>query len=239
MRSFSGIFLAWSLACLLTACATSSVPAVSKKNTSVFNPDSLPDKLLVLPVKVRVHEVFAGGMVEMVPEWSAQAKAALETSLAAQLSQQAQGQLMGLPELSAAETKLLHEHLLLYGAVSSSAFLHTNFPAYGWSHKVDSFDYTLGPGLSFLREKTGAEAALLLFGADYISTKGRVAMMTMASLVGVAMPPGSSHLQLGVVELQTGDLLWLRQKQVVGNRDLRKPADARLMISELFSGDQP
>ncbi len=234
------ILLLLSLAGLLAACATSSSPVVVRTSSlpgEVVRP--LPEKLLFLPADVRVHEVFAGGMVEEVPDWSAQAKAALERSVAEQFADRGPLQVLQLPELSAAEEKLIHEYLLLYEAVAGSAYLTTNFPDYGWVHKIENFDYTLGPGLRFLQEKTGAQAALFLLGTDFISTKGRVAMMTMANLVGVAMPPGSSHLQVGVVDLQTGDLLWFRNNQVIGNRDLRKLEDARYMLGELFSGYQP
>ena len=55
-----------------------------------------------------------------------------------------------------------------------------------WKHKVDHFDYTLGSGLAFLKERTNADAGLLVIGRHQIATGGRVAASVLAALfVGV------------------------------------------------------
>lgn len=63
-----------------------------------------------------------------------------------------------------------------------------------WAHKHHEFDYTVGPGLAFLRDETGADAALIVLGTDFISSAGRKAAFFSRLALGVIMPLGQAFM---------------------------------------------
>lgn len=109
-----------------------------------------------------------------------------------------------LPELTEEEQKKFDEHLALYGVVGPAAA----FEGSAWKHKVENFDYSIGPGLNFIKEKTGAKTALFINAVDLRSTGGRATLMVTAAIFGVGIPMGGSAVYLSMVDLETGDIMW-------------------------------
>lgn len=102
-----------------------------------------------------------------------------------------------------------------------------------WEHKRTRFDYTLGSGLAFLKEKTGADGAIVIVGEDLVSSAERKATAIVAALVGVAVPLGQSVILVGVVDLATGGLLWLHHTSSQ-HYDLKDYDAAKSMLAEIF-----
>ena len=219
----------------LAACTMAGKPSVgSDVRDGSLN---LPNKLLVLPVSVSIREISAGGVVQEDPIWSKEGESVMTLAVNEFFAKRGTTtSLKTMPELSNEEEELVHEHILLYDAVASQAYIAANVPAYGWSHLATDFHYTLGNGLRFLKQKSGADAALIVIGYDNISTGGRKALVAIAALAGVGMPLGSSKVLVGVVDLEDGDILWFQHSFAQGNLDLRKPEDANTLLAKAMEG---
>jgi hypothetical protein len=225
------------LAFLLAGCATTNQPAASNPNfTKPEARASLPKKIVLLPAEVRVSEVSAGGVVEKVEAWTLQAKTNIDQALSSVVKSGNAFQLVALPELSAEDKQRIEQHLALYGLVATEAWVYSRSQDPAWAHKKTHFDYTLGPGLKFLKDKTGADAVMVLVCEDYISSGGRKAMMVFATLLGaaagvVSVPQGApAFVSGGVVTLDDGNIQWFNFSLEHGSADLRKPEDAKRMV---------
>lgn len=216
----------------LTACATQD-HALEHQRLRQGTMQTLPGRILFVEPDVRVSEISAGGVVEEVPDWSRMANGHLRAALAG-ISRELNLTVLPLPALPAAEQEVLAQHVALYDLVAGSAFQVGGLTEPAWEHKKKMFDYTLGPGLAFLAPSTGADAALFIVGADFISSSGRKAAMVVGALFGVVIPTGFSYLTAGVVDLKTGDLLWLNY-QVAQTTDLRQASDADKLLRQVFA----
>ena len=235
MRSVPTCLLAALL--LLNACATDT--AAVHKSVAAAPQKALPRKVLLLPVDIDVHEISVGGVVEKVDAWSATASGHA-TAYLHELARGAGGfELIESPALDASQKAGLDQHVALYELVAGSAFAAQRSQYEAWRQRARDFDYTLGPGLAPLASSTGADAAMIVIGTDHISSSGRRAAMLMGMVLGtlagaVVVPQGgTSFISVGVVDMRTGDLLWLdtEQGQVT---DLREQVDVRRMLDLIF-----
>jgi hypothetical protein len=238
MRYLLVPLLAASLA--LAGCATTE-PAVSNPNfTKAEARAALPKKIVLLPAEVRVSEISAGGVIEKVQDWSEQAKTNIDTALRQSVGTARTFELLPMPALSPEERQAVEQHLALYGLVAVEAWTHSRSQDPAWAHKKANFDYTLGPGLQFLKAKTGADAAMVLICEDYISSGGRKAMMVFASVLALAagavlVPTGApSFVSGGVVSLEDGNIQWFNYSLEQGSADLRKAEDAKRMVDSIM-----
>jgi hypothetical protein len=108
-----------------------------------------------------------------------------------------------------------------------------------WHFKAEHFDYTLGDGLGFLKEKYDLDAGLVITGEDVVSSSGRKTTAVLGAMVGIAIPLGHSILMGGLVDFSTGDLLWLNHVvSAAGQDDLRDPASC-LELAETLMKEYP
>ncbi len=220
-------------AALLAACAPAAHHNV---HHSLLEPAArpAPKKILLVPADVTVKEISAGGVTEEVPEWTETAQVNVNNALRKEASSNEAMELISLPALSDDERAMLAEHVALYDVVAGTALNVVNSPLPAWKHKRERFDYTLGPGLRFLKQKTDAEAALLVVGQDAVSSAGRKAAFVIGAALGVSIPMGYSFLSVGVVELKTGNIMWFDYDVSGGDKDLRQAADAQTMVRNLL-----
>jgi hypothetical protein len=225
-------------ALLLAGCATGPAP---KTHYSLRDdPDSRPiDQVALLPVDVDVYEMSAGGLREEVPHWSERAEQNVRSALL--VSRDETGgccvsRTVDTSTLDAEERAALEEHLALFGVVVSNV-LWTGLPQNSaWKFKAEHFDYTLGDGLRFLKEKYDVDAGLIILGEDVVSTAGRKATAVVGAAFGVAVPLGHSVLIGGLVDFKTGDLLWMNHSVSTGSTDLRDPTSCRSFARALLRG---
>jgi hypothetical protein len=232
MKKLSQQFAGALVLLFLVGCATGS-PKHRVHQGLVDSPGkTLPRQVVLLPVTITVNEMSAGGVVEKDPAWSSQASTAVREALLGYAGTGARMEMLLLPELTSDQEATIHEHLALFRVVGSSAYTFTGGHVKGWEEKA--FDYTLGDGLRFLQERTGASLGLIVLGEDTVSSGGRKAFAVLAASVGVGIPMGHSFLGAGLVELETGNLLWLNVSTSQAWKDLRQSADARAMVDDLF-----
>jgi hypothetical protein len=227
-----------SLLLLLTACQT--LPQHRLHHRVLDTPQEYKEshlKLIALPLSIKVKEMSAGGIREEVGPWTQTAEGHIISSMRSGKPFAGKFDLIPLGALFADQQAKVDEHVTLFGVVAGSAMAHTmiNPVETAWQPKAKRFDYTLGPGLAFLRETTGADYALVLFGEDVISSGGRKAAFVAAALFGVGIPLGHSFMLAGIVELQSGDIIWLNYAFSPGSGTFRERADVDSILSELFA----
>jgi hypothetical protein len=239
MSPLRGFYLVLVFALLLTGCATA--PSTMVHNTIRHDPGSRPlQQVVLLPVDVDVYEWSAGGVKEEVPEWSSTAETNIRNAL---LVSKGTGDKccvtrpVDTSSLTAEEREILEEHLALFNTVATNVLWATLPYNTAWHFKAEDFDYSLGKGLSFLKEKYGLDAGLIITGEDVVSSSGRKTTAVLGGLFGFVIPTGHSILRGGLVDFSTGDVLWMnRVASTTGQDDLRDPAScldlARSLMKE-------
>jgi hypothetical protein len=231
-----GLFPLLIITLLLAGCA--ATPSAKLHYSITQEPGSRPlQQIVLLPVDVDVYELSAGGVKEEVPEWSNTAETNIRNALL--VAKGAGGtccttRRVDTSSLTPAEREILEEHLALFNRVATNAMLNT-----AWHFKAEHFDYTLGDGLGFLKEKYGLDAGLVITGEDVVSSSGRKTTAVLGAMFGVAIPLGHSILMGGLVDFSTGDLLWLNHVvSAAGQTDLRDPASC-LELAKTLMQDYP
>lgn len=198
-------------ASVLAACQAAA-PDYRVHHTWLDGRIAAPTSVLLLPAEVAVSRMSLDG-IEPVPELSRRAGTDLAQLLASALPAQGLA-LVTMPQLDAPEQALVEEHVLLFEAACNATFPMPAGVPYGsedgdlWWPKVARFDLGLGPGLSFLAQRTGCSTGVFLAGLALESTGGRRAWSVFGSLLGVHEQTSLSRLFLGFVDLESGAILW-------------------------------
>lgn len=168
-----------------------------------------PRKLLILPSEISIYELSAGGVRQKVPELTREANRHADEALLAAIG--ARGDLVAvpMPKLTEEEQDEVDDLVATFDVVAGDAYRNTRAGRVGWEDRVARFDYTLGYGLPWLKTRYGADALLATFGFDYQSTGGRKAMAFLGVLAGVVLPVGFAEVRTGIVDLESGEILWL------------------------------
>ena len=225
-----------SMVILVTASvmATPAPAAMSAVNPALSqNLDARPKKVVLLPPQVFVFELSAGGVPTRMADWEAAARDNLVAAATRLARDSGLFELVPTPSLAPADLDQLDAHIGLYDRVAQSVFVYGRGEQSAWAHKKNEFDYTVGPGLAFLREQTGADAALIVLGSDFISSGGRKAAFIAGLAFGVIMPLGQSFMTAGIVDLKTGDVQWMSFDSSA-SMDTRKPADVDGLMRALY-----
>ncbi|MEW5966200.1 MAG: hypothetical protein AB1720_04285 [Pseudomonadota bacterium] len=229
MRRFVGAVLI-----AASVLASPALAALSALNPAFSqNPDARPKKVVLLPPQVFVYELSAGGVPTRMADWEAAARDNV-TAATTRLAQETRVfELVPAPALAGAPREQLEAHMGLYERVALSVFNFGRGGQEAWAHKQQEFDYTVGPGLAFLRDETGADAALIVLGADFISSAGRKAAFIAGLALGVVMPMGQAFMTAGVVDLKTGDVQWM-SFDTSASLDSREAADIAELVRAFY-----
>ena len=228
MRTFFALILM-----AASVLATPALAAMSAVNPALTqNLAARPKKIVLLPPQVFVYELSAGGVPTRMADWEATARDNI-VAAATRLAQQAGFELVPAPTLDPLLADQLEAHIGLYDRVAQSVFVYGRGDQEAWAHKKNEFDYTVGPGLAFLREHTGDDAALIVLGSDFISSGGRRAAFIAGLALGIVMPLGQSFITAGIVDLTTGDVLWMSFDSSL-SMDSRAPADVDSLMRDLY-----
>jgi hypothetical protein len=237
MSPVRGFYLLLVFSLALSGCA--STPSAMVHQSIKQAPGSRPlEQVVLLPVDVDVYEMSAGGVKEEVPEWSSKAETNIRNALL--VSKGSGGKCcvtrpVDTSSLTAEEREVLEEHLALFNTVATNAMWATLPYNTSWHFKAEDFDYTLGDGLGFLKEKYGLDAGLVITGEDVVSSSGRKTTAVLGAMFGIAIPLGHSVLMGGLVEFGTGDVLWLNHVvSAAGQDDLRDPASCLELAGTLM-----
>ena len=186
----------------IVACLLAASPALGDGNPAPAL------KVLVLPVNVKIYSFTANGALEDSPDATSLATTTSEAELRHVMSSSQFFQPIAMPALSPDEQAALNEHIALYKAIAVDAHIADDIGD-AWKAPLATFDYTLGPGLQFLRQRSGADYALVLQGEDAESTGGRIGMSIFAAMLGVNLAKGRNYICAGLIDLNTGNVVWL------------------------------
>lgn len=228
----------WVLALLLCACTHPQALYLTHPRLAPPASTAPPSKVTLLFGDVRVMEVSAGNVPEVVESWTQLAKDHLSAGLHTLASTKG-WQWSEPPTLTSSEQQALEQHLLLYGRLVDNLYAQATPSAdVIWQNRAKAFHYPLGEGLQFIREKTGADIAIIVYAYDQISTKGRKATMALSAVLGALsgsyVLPGATAIFVGMVDLTRGELLWVGYQVDRGQHDLRERHDVEQMLAMAF-----
>ena len=188
---------------------------------------------LLMPANFRMYELTAGGVSELVPEWTQRARDNLLDAVSLNAAEREGANVIQLPELDDDERAIVEEHVALFEANVYSAVQMVL--GSGLDKNYDDFEFTVGPGLGFLGERYGAEKALLVSGQQSKSSGGRKAMMVFAAATGVAVISASSGVLVGEIDLASGDVTWINYAVPITSGDMRSRSDAERTVRQLMA----
>ena len=195
-------------------------------------PATGPVKILVFRPDVQVGSQSAGGMNEPNADWTAQARSEIGRAL-----EKAQGQrsndLVVMPELEGEQGALLADYRALFRAVVAAVVTHKLFPGNRLPTKKQDFNWTLGEGASQLAKIGGGDYGLFLYTYDSYGSAGRKAAQIMGAMFGVGISSGVHIGYAGLVDLRTGELVWINADVKMGG-DVRDAEGAEKRVAQLL-----
>lgn len=217
----------------LAACAVSATAlAQSKVNRAPgFGKLAPGTKIVIMPADIELFEVSGGGVFEPRADWTAAAQEHVRNAY------RARKQKLGLQviDLEDDTSESVLELNRLQRAVGGAISFH-HFGMAALPTKEEKLDWTLGPGVAQVREKTGADYAIFTYIRDSYASADRKAAMVVGALFGIGIAPGG--MQYGftsLVDLRTGQVVWANQV-LRGTGDLRTAEPAQETIDLMLTG---
>jgi hypothetical protein len=214
--------------CMSTQVRTAQDPA--------GKPLSIGGSVVLVEPDIELYALGAGGMQEPRKAWTETARR-LYPQAARELLQ-AQGIVLrpdfALPADAGTDNRL--RQLQLLNQAVSISILHYAGPGSALRNKHGKFDWSLGPGVSELRQATGADYALFTYVRDSYTSGGRAAMRVIGFLLLGGDIGGGVQVGLAsLVDLRTGQVVW-HNLLLDQTGDLRDPAGARETVGDLLKG---
>ena len=213
--------------------------------------------ITLVPPKVAVYTMSAGGTEEEVMSWSDAAYEHVVSAVRAEVEELGRtfipytgdplphrrirygrpaGEAEGPRERSAAE-----ESWLLFEAANLAIMRHAYDPWNTFPDRVSNFDYTLGREGAALLGNTDADAYMLIIATDHIPTRDRAALVAagvaMGAVTGSYAGPEATpaRLTLALVEARSGDLLWFNTLSLPLS-DLRDEKTDQVLVDMVMKG---
>jgi len=193
--------------------------------------------ILLLRPHITVGAQSTAGLFQANADWTAQAREQIDAALA--LAQRTLGNdVMRAPEAIGADTRLIADYQALFAVVAQSVIDYQFFKGNRLPTKkrAGQFDWTLGPEVARIARGQGCDYALFVDTEDAYGSTGRKIFQLLAAVtVGVGVRSGEHTGYAGLVDLRTGDLVWLNADRQMGG-DVRTPEGAAKRVAELLEG---
>ena len=199
--------------------------------------------ILIFRPSVSVGAQSTGGVFEPNAEWTERAKANIQSSLD-ELQAKLGNQVMVAPVSYGEDSRNLQEHMALFAAVSRAVieyqfFVGNRLPTKKQDNKAAVFDWSLGDAVASLPGAKDADYGLFIYNKDAYGSTGRKLLQVIAILgAGISVQSGEHVGYAGLVDLKTGDLLWLNADAAMGGdvRDIDGSAKRVHQLLEDFPG---
>nr|WP_029624035.1 hypothetical protein [Sphingomonas sp. PAMC 26617] len=191
-------------------------------------------RILLIRPTIKVGAQSTGGMFEPNADWTAQARDNIAAALA--VAQTRLGnQVIVVDEPVGATAQALAEYRALFSVLADSVMRYQFFPGNRLPSKKRKgvFDWTMGPGVAEIARGTGADYALFLFNEDQYGSTGRKVLQVFAAMAYVSVKSGEHTGMAGLVDLHSGDLVWLNADMAMGG-DVRTRAGATKRVAQLL-----
>jgi hypothetical protein len=216
--------------------------ALAQERTAIKQGFELPansgKRILVFRPKVSVGAQSTGGMFEPNADWTDQARRNIEAALGTR--QAGLGNIvLPAPESYGDQARLVEEYSNLFDAVAQAVvtyqfFVGNRLPTKKRDNKAGVFDWSLGEGVRDLPGAQDADYALFINNKDAFGSTGRKILQVVALLgPGLAVKSGEHRGEAGLVDLKTGDILWLNADFAMGG-DVREIDGAEKRVGQLL-----
>ncbi len=213
--------------------ARSLVPSVrSGVNPNFAFPADGPIRILLFRPDVEVTEETVGGLDQPKADWTEKARVALIGALANEQNLRT-NELQQMAELSDEQMSVAEDYRALFKVIISAAVDHKLYPGNKLPSKADRFDWTLGPGVGQFTKSDGHNYGFFFYSYDSIPSVARNKSAVIGALLGETESRGKHVGYAGLIDLKTGDLVWLNTDlRMMG--DIRTPIGAARRIAELL-----
>ncbi len=209
---------------------------IPKEKTAIKEGFAFPKegavRVLVFRPDVHVGEQTTGGLNQPNADWTNEARTLLTQALA-KMQAGRSNEMKMMPDLSGADNALMSDYRSLFKAVADAVISHKLFPGNRLPTKKEQFDWTLGADAQKLGDIGGGDYGLFLYTYDSYGSTGRKVAQILGILAGFG---GSSGVHLGyagLVDLKTGDLVWINADIEMGG-DVRTKEGAEKRIGQLL-----
>jgi len=194
--------------------------------------------IMVFRPTVRTGAQSTGGMFEPNGDWTDQARKNIEAALT-ERQKNLGNRVIAAPDSYGDQAILVQEFSALFAAVSQSVieyqfFTGNRLPTKKHDNKAHVFEWSLGNGVAALPGAKDADYALFIYNKDAYGSTGRKLLQIVALLgPGIAVKSGEHAGYAGLIDLKTGDLLWLNADGAMGG-DVRTAEGAQKRVAELL-----
>jgi len=226
-------------ACVFMLALSLAIPATAQdKNGSrpgfVLKPGTA--RIILMRPTIKVGAQSTGGMFEPNADWTTQARENINRALNAAQSNMG-NQVIAYDEGVSGEGPAASQYGYLFNALADSVIEYQFFHGNRLPTKVrkGQFEWNMGPELANLKSLSGADYALFINTHDEYGSTGRKVLQIVALLGGIPVTSGVHVGYAGLVDLKTGDLVWLNADRQMGG-DVRTPEGAEKRVRELLRG---
>jgi hypothetical protein len=230
---------AFARAAILAAAVLVAAPALGQEKTGIKPGFSLRPgtaKIVLMRPWIRVGAQSTGGMFEPNADWTSQARENIGRALTA--AQASLGNdVIVYDEGATGEGPLATQYGNLFGSLADSVIEYQFFRGNRLPTKVrrGEFEWSIGTGLGDLQSLKGADYALFINTNDAYGSTGRKVLQVFAAMGGVAVTSGVHAGHAGLIDLKTGELVWLNADRQMGG-DVRTPEGAVKRVNQLLEG---
>ncbi|HEX7854579.1 MAG TPA: hypothetical protein VF503_12880 [Sphingobium sp.] len=221
----------------MSLCASVTVFAQERTgNKTGFSLKSGTVKVVLMRPVIQVGAQSTGGMYEPNADWTAQARENLATALQ-EVQSKLGNRVVAYSEDASGDGPLISQYSRLFSAVADSVIEYQFFPGNRLPTKKrdKGFDWAIGPGIASLKSLEGADYALFITTHDEYGSTGRKMLQIVGMLGGVGVTSGVHTGHAGLVDLKTGELVWLNADRQMGG-DVRTAEGAQKRVKQLLEG---
>jgi hypothetical protein len=199
--------------------------------------------IVLLPPKVTVYEVSAGGNSEKKDDWSQKGVANIQTGLVTSFKKKTNIQFNVLMSDSTNQIQQnnLHDVDVFYDAVNRCIVSHAYSSSLDYfKDKKEHFDYAVDTSIAAL--DSTADAFLVVRGKDYLASSGRaavqVASVLLGALAGIQVTPNSlpTEVETALIDSKTGAVLWHSAIVENGTYNLRDITETSSLFKKMLKG---
>jgi hypothetical protein len=193
-------------------------------------------RIVLMRPTIRVAAQSTGGMAEPNADWTHDARDNIAKAIR-DVQSGLGNQVIDYDEGQSGEGPLTTEYAQLFGAVADSVIEYQFFAGNRLPTKKrkDSFEWTVGSDMGKLKSLTGADYALFINTDDQYGSTGRKMLQVVALMGGVAVTSGVHVGHAGLIDLKTGELVWLNADRSMGG-DVRTAEGAVKRVGQLLEG---
>lgn len=193
-------------------------------------------RIVLMRPNIRVGSQSTGGMNEPNADWTRQAREYLALALRGAQAKLGNS-VVDYDEGPSGEAPLMTQYSQLFNSVADSVIQYQFFPGNRLPTKKrkGSFDWSIGSDLGRLQSLEGADYALFISTDDSYGSTDRKVLQIFAAMGGIGITSGMHAGYAGLVDLRTGELVWLNADRQMGG-DVRTPDGAVKRVQQLLEG---